>query len=159
MVSAPSAQRLLPNNCGGNGSSVGGRNDRAGGCECALPCQVRLTHVQRIGVSQPGTDSGCPSLTQKLQIGAAAPAVARNKMALVALFKCTGVQTPRSSPIVHCAARGQATCASRARVRSCPRRRLCVSSAPVCSYCPRSPYCLKGRRGRRSSPAVPSDDM
>ena len=32
-----------------------------------------------------------PSL-KKLQIGATAPAVARNKMALVALFKCTGVQ-------------------------------------------------------------------
>ena len=59
---------------------------------CFTKSSVRLTHVHGVGVSQPGTDSGCPSLTQKLQIGAAAPAVARNKMALVALFKCTGVQ-------------------------------------------------------------------
>ena len=81
---------------------------------CFTESSVRLTHVQGVGVSQPGTDSGCPSLTQKLQIGAAAPAVARNKMALVALFKCTGVQTPRSSPIVHCAARGLSTCLARA---------------------------------------------
>ena len=115
---------------------------------CFTKSSVRLTHVQGVGVSQPGTDSGCPSLTQKLQIGAAAPAVARNKMALVALFKCAGVQIAalvsdralrRTWPVHVPRARG---------FRSCPRKGGSVSAAdsrlllaqvkaPYSTYCPR----------------------
>ena len=118
---------------------------------CFTKSSVRLTHVQGIGVSQPGTDSGCPSQRvslKKLQIGATAPAVARNKMALVALFKCTGVQIAalvsdralrRTWPVHVPRARG---------FRSCPRKGGSVSAAdsrlllaqvkaPYSTYCPR----------------------
>ena len=117
-------------------TAVGGRDNRAGECERALP-SVRLTRVQVIGVSQPGTDSGCPSQRvslKNLKIGAIAPAIARNKWPSAAGSNALAFKCRDSSPIVPTAARGRPR-ASRARGSDHVRERaaLCQRPTSACS--------------------------
>ena len=104
---------------------------------CFTESSVRLTHVQGVGVSQPGTDSGCPSQRvslKKLQIGATAPVVARNKWPRWPCSNAPAFKSPRSSPIVHCAARGLSTCLARAGSdHARERAALCQQRTLVCS--------------------------
>ena len=104
---------------------------------CFTKSSVRLTHVQGVGVSQPGTDSGCPSQRvslKNLKIGAIAPAIARNKWPSAAGSNALAFKCLDSSPIVPTAARGLSTCPARAGSdHARERAALCQQRTLVCS--------------------------
>ena len=99
---------------------------------CFTKSSVRLTHVQGVGVSQPGTDSGCPSQRVSLKNFKSARPLRRSLAIKWPRWPCSNApafKLPRSSPIVHCAARGLSTCFARAgsdhsreRAALCQRR-------------------------------------